>query len=117
LNAKNGIPDSEKVTKILGCFESSLVNDWISVNRTRFRALTFEAFMTEFRTHWLPHTWVEDYCNLLLSLRMEKQSFTAWVDKLETLNCALRPSNEHLEEDQIRRQLEANVDPELRAMM
>jgi hypothetical protein len=32
MNAKNGVSDIEKVAKILGCFESSLVNNWISFN-------------------------------------------------------------------------------------
>ena len=32
VNAKGGIEDNVKVTRILGCFENNLVNDWISVN-------------------------------------------------------------------------------------
>jgi hypothetical protein len=45
MNVKNGIANEDKVTKILGCFESSIVNNWISVNHGRLCALTFEKFI------------------------------------------------------------------------
>jgi hypothetical protein len=48
MNIKNGIANKDKVMKILGCFESSIVNNWISVNRGRLCTLMFEKFMEEF---------------------------------------------------------------------
>lgn len=66
-NAKGGIEDNVKVSRILGCFENDLVNDWISVNRERFTTLTFPEFMTEFRARWLPHDWEQTVRSKILS--------------------------------------------------
>ncbi|KAF8808349.1 hypothetical protein BYT27DRAFT_7210892 [Phlegmacium glaucopus] len=59
INAKGGINDALKVSCILGSFKNDLVNDWISVNRDQLSILSFPDFMSEFRTHWLPHDWEE----------------------------------------------------------
>jgi hypothetical protein len=118
MNAKTTIPEDEKVTKILGCFGNPLVNDWISVNRSRLRTLTFPEFMKEFRSRWLPHAWVEDLRTEILSSSLgSNQTFEAWSESLRILNVPLRDSDSHIDEAQMRRQLEANIDPELRAMV
>ena len=118
MNAKHGIPDNEKVTKILGCFENPLINDWISVNRSRLRTLSFEDFMAEFRTRWLPKNWVEDVCNEILGSRLDPKvtTFESWSAKIQTLNVALRGTDSHLDDNQMCRQLEANIDLELRSL-
>ena len=118
LNVKSTIPEDEKVTKVIGCFENCLVNDWISVNRSRLCALTFAKFMDEFHTRWLPSTWVEDLRTNILGSRLDpRQTFETWSAKIQTLNVALRGTDSHLDDDQMRRQLEANIDTELRAMV
>ena len=76
MNAKHGVPDNEKVARILGCFEDRLVNDWISVNRKCLRTLEFEQFMDEFRSRWLPKTWVEDLRNNILGSRLDPKLTT-----------------------------------------
>ena len=70
VNVKGGIEDNLKVSRILGCFENDLVNDWISVNRDRFTALTFAEFMVEFRARWLPHDWEQNVRSKILSARL-----------------------------------------------
>ena len=54
MNAKGGIEDDQKVTKILSCFESPLINNWILVNHAWLKALTFENFMSELQSKMAP---------------------------------------------------------------
>lgn len=88
VNAKNSIDDDAKVSRILGCFENDLVNDWISVNRERFVDLTFEAFMTKFSSHWLPHDWEQMVRSKILGAQLEPktQHFEMWATSLQSLN-------------------------------
>ena len=115
VNAKGGIEDNLKVSRILGCFENDLVNDWISVNRERFTTLTFPEFMTEFRARWLPHDWEQSVRSKILSARLypKKQKFEEWASYIQSLNVSLRGTPSHLDDNRIRLQLEAGLDEEL----
>jgi hypothetical protein len=117
INAKGlgGIDDNLKVTRILGCFENDLVNDWISVNRERFTTLSFEKFMEEFRARWLPHDWEQSIRSKILSARLfpKKQRFEDWASSLQSLNVSLRGTPSHLDDERIRLQLEAGLDEDL----
>lgn len=88
------------------------------MNRKRLRTLEFEQFMDEFRSRWLPKTWVEDLRNDILGSRLDPKltTFEAWASKIQTLNVALRGTDSHLDDDLMRRQLEANIDLELRSL-
>ena len=70
VNAKGGIDDNLKVSHILGCFESDLVNDWISVHCACFTTLSFTEFMVEFRACWLPHNWEQNIWSKILSTHL-----------------------------------------------
>lgn len=115
-NAKESVADNEKVARILSCFDDYLVNDWIAVERDRLITLTFEQFMAEFRTRWLPLGWEEDLRTQVLSARFDpkKTRFGAWADHVQTLNVFLRGTPSHLDEHSMRLQFEANIDEELR---
>ena len=115
VNAKGGIDDNLKVTRILGCFENDLVNDWISVNRDQFTTLSFPDFMIEFRARWLPHDWEQTVRSKILSARLypKKQKFEDWASSIQSLNVSLRGTNSHLDDDRIRLQLEAGLDEDL----
>ena len=115
VNAKGGIEDEIKVTRILGCFENDLVNDCISVNRDRFTTLAFADFMTEFRARWLPHDWEQSLRSKILSARLypKKQRFEDWASSIQSLNVSLRGTPSHLDDGRIRLQLEAGLDEEL----
>ena len=115
VNAKGGIEDNLKVSRILGCFENDLVNDWISVNCERFTTLTFPEFMVEFRARWLPHDWEQSVRSKILSARLypKKQKFEEWASYIQSLNVSLRGTPSHLDDNRIRLQLEAGLDEEL----
>ena len=88
VNAKGGIEDTVKVSRILGCFKNDLVNDWISVNRNRFITLSFSEFMIKFRARWLPHDWEQTVRSKILSARLypKKQKFEDWASSIQSLN-------------------------------
>jgi len=119
INVKGGVADDEKVARILSCFENYLVNDWIAGDRDRLITLTFEQFMSEFRTRWLPFDWERDLCIQVLSARFDpkKIRFEAWANQVQTLNVYLRGTPSHLDEHRMRLQLEANIDEELRSLV
>ena len=87
VNAKGGIEDNIKVTRILGCFENDLVNDWISTNSELFTTLTFPEFMIEFRAHWLSHHWEQSMHLKILSasLHPKKQKFEEWASYIQII--------------------------------
>ena len=116
MNTKGGVEDGQKVTKILGCFENPLVNDWISVNRSHLQTLTFEEFMVEFQQCWLPRNWEEDIAMHILSLHLDPKqtTFEEWATQLQMWNVTLWGTDSHIDDDQMRCQLDANLDTELR---
>lgn len=115
VNAKGGIDDNLKVTRILRCFENDLINDWISINRDRFTTLSFPDFMIEFRARWLPHDWEQTVRSKILStcLYPKKQKFKDWASSIQSLNVSLMGTNWHLDDDHIWLQLEAGLDEDL----
>ena len=119
LNAKEAIAETDKVTRLLGCFEGPLVNQWISQNRTRLRGLTFSAFITEFRKRWLPKTWEQDFLRQIMRARLDprRSSFEDWSTEVQIINDALTGTTSFLTEDQMRRQLESNIDEDLRWLL
>ncbi|KAH9008539.1 hypothetical protein EDB84DRAFT_1571993 [Lactarius hengduanensis] len=118
LNVKGGVEEEEKVTKIIGCFESSLVHDWIAINRKTLCALSFEKFMKTFRKRWLPANWEEDLLNQVLGTELEpkRERFETWATEIQTLNVGLRGTASHISDEQMRKTLDANIDIELRRL-
>lgn len=49
INTKDRVTNKAKVTKILGCFEESMVDDWTSTNQEQLMKMTFPDFMKEFQ--------------------------------------------------------------------
>lgn len=74
--------------------------------------------MKEFRTRWLPCNWEEDICMQTLASQLDpkQETFETWATKIQTLNVALHGTVSHIDNDQLQKQLEANVDQELRSL-
>ena len=77
INTKDTITEDNKVTKILGCFENTLVADWASTDWERLAKLKFDEFMKEFWSRWLPSNWEQIVRTQMLGtpLNPEKQRF------------------------------------------
>ncbi|KAH9009482.1 hypothetical protein EDB85DRAFT_2162677 [Lactarius pseudohatsudake] len=117
INAKDGVEDNEKVKRIIGCFENTLVDDWALCDSERLMALTFPEFMKQFRARWLPLNWEQAVRTQMLNSRLDpSQRFDAWSDQILSYNVSLRNTTSHMSDAQLRIQLEAALDEELRTM-
>jgi len=109
------IEDTDKVKKILGGFKDVHIRDWIASDRVRLLALSYEDFMAELQTNYLPPDWEEEVQNQILGMRMEKNvKFWDWCQQMRAINIVLRGTESHLSDAQLRNQLEAALEPGLR---
>ena len=65
----------DQVSLIIGGLLDSCMNDWISADRDRIIALSFNAFMVDFRANYLAKDWEEDTLRELLSMTKGGPSF------------------------------------------
>ncbi|KAJ7089200.1 hypothetical protein B0H15DRAFT_780077, partial [Mycena belliarum] len=114
--AAKDIAAERQVAVILGCFRSQAVNNWTrpAVSRTRLIALTFSAFMAEFRTKFLRPHWEKTTRAQVLGSRMpENDSFSDWATNVEALHSLLIGTSAELDMNQLRYTLEAGMLPTL----
>ena len=117
MNAK-GISEEQKVSRLFASFKNPHIKEWISVERTTLADLTFPDFMKVFRKRWLPGDWDITLLAKILRTTLDpiKETFEAWVRRVQILNITLRGSPRQLTETELRSQLVANLDEELRTM-
>ncbi|KAF8272750.1 hypothetical protein EI94DRAFT_1697140 [Lactarius quietus] len=114
INAKDGMANDLKVSKILGCFKNTLIDDWAAVDWECFAKLSFSKFMREFQKQWLPYNWEETIHAELMNSRLNLlQKFKTWAGEVMSHNVSLRNTPSHLSDAQIHDQLTVAIDPEL----
>jgi len=69
------VDEDKQVRKILPGLKDSRVRDWLTADRERIRALTFEDFMVEFRAAYLDEDWEENTRRELGGMAQGKDSF------------------------------------------
>ena len=69
------IAEDKQVRKILVGLQDGGIQDWISVDRDHFLALTFPDFMVEFRAAYLAEDWEEVTRIKLLGMHQEDVLF------------------------------------------
>ena len=118
MNVKGGVPDDQKVTKLLGSFRNTLIDDWMSTETDRIVQLSFTEFMDEFRERWLPTNWEQSILTQMLGNHLDptKQTFEAWAAQILSHNVSLRKTKSHMTDEALRRQLEIMLDEELRTL-
>ena len=118
MNAKDGVADDLKVTKILGCFENALVTDWASTERERLSKLSFEDFMKEFRERWLPYNWEQMIRVQMLGTHLDpaKHHFETWAAQIMSHNVSLHNTPSFMTDDRLCTQLEIMLDVELQTL-
>lgn len=118
MNAKDGVPEDQKVTKILGCFNNALVADWAYTERERLRKLSFDNFMKELRKRWLPYNWEQLIRIQMLGTHLDpaKHRFESWASQIMSHNISLRNTLSFLTDDKMRTQLEIMLDVELQTL-
>lgn len=95
-------PEDKQVCKVLAGLQDTHVQDWISVDRPHFLALSFTDFMTEFRAGYLPEDWEEVTCIELLGMVQGSDTFWDFSVKVQAKNSLLRNTASHLDEDKLR---------------
>ena len=113
--AKN-VSKEDEIKLILGAFKDVHIRDWIATDRDRLLGLTFEAFMAELHTNFLPSDWVKTVHMSLLGMRMTRNTkFWDYAQKVRALNIVLRGTPSYLEEAALRNQLEAGLEAGLQS--
>ena len=102
-----------QVSLIIGGLLNDRVSDWISADRDRIVALSFSAFMTEFRQNYLAEDWEEDTLRKLLSMSQGNSTFWDYAVAVQSKNSLLRGTTSHLPDDKLRHQLGAGMEVRL----
>ena len=118
INAKDGVADNMKVTKILGCFENNLIADWTSMEQERLAKLTFKEFMKEFCKRWLPDNWEQIIRVEMLGTHLDPKlhHFETWAAQIMLHNISLRNTPSFLTDEQLHSQLDIMLDAELQTL-
>ena len=116
-NAKGGIPEEQRVARILSAFKDTLVCNWISSNRLKLIALSFDNFLAELCKKQLPRNWEDKVRTQILSDHLKVGThFITWATRIQSLNCLLRDSMSHFSEQHLHKQIEAGIDEELQIL-
>jgi hypothetical protein len=115
LFAMKETPANKQVGSILPGFQDIQIRDWISIHHGRLTALTFNEFITELKTQFLPPHWEEEQRRLLCQATLQKNAdFKNWVRGRQNENIVLKGSKCHFDDDGLHLQLESLIDADLR---
>lgn len=114
-NAKGGVTDDMKVTRILPGFKDPILRGWISSDRAHLSAMTFANFMKLLRSKFLSNQWEDELLSKILRDHLRNgQDFLTWATKLQQQNCILRNTPSQLDDKRLREQISIGVDMDLR---
>ena len=95
----------DQVSLVIGGILDDRINGWLMADHDRLVALSFDAFMTEFRTNYLAEDWEEDTLRELLSMTQGTSTFWDYAVALQSKNSLLRGTTSELPDDKLRQQL------------
>jgi hypothetical protein len=102
-NAKGGVADDVKVTRILPGFKDAIIRGWISSDRAHLSSLKFDAFMKLLRSKFLSKQWEDELVSKILRNHLRPgQDFLTWATQLQQQNCILRNTSSQLDEKRLR---------------
>lgn len=114
-NAKGGVVDDMKVTRILPSFKDPIIRGWISSDRVHLSKLSFQLFMAGLHSKFLAKEWEDELLSKILRNHLRPgQSFMTWATMLQQQNCVLRNTPSQLDEKRLREQISIAIDGELR---
>ena len=100
----------DQVALIIGGIQDNRVGDWISSDRDRLIALSFDKFMVEFRDNYLAEDWEEDTLREVLSMTQGNSSFWDFAVAIQNKNSLLRDTTSHLADDKLHHQINAGME-------
>ncbi|KAJ2913860.1 hypothetical protein MD484_g6573, partial [Candolleomyces efflorescens] len=114
--ADKGIKEEDQVRRIINsCFHDNRIIHWIDGNRERLEALTFTAFMKEFRDEWLEHEWARKLDSKLRVMRQKNRTFREWYNDFYSQVLLLTGTSEEKSDEEIRRLVYSLMDEHLRS--
>lgn len=103
----------KQVRKILARLRDTRVQDWVSINCEHLLGLMFAAFMTEFKSLYLPKDWEEIMHIELLQMTQDNDVFWDLAIQVQVKNSILIDTDSYLNKDQLRNRIEAGMNPKI----
>jgi hypothetical protein len=107
------IAEDKQVRKILAGLQDSRMQDWVSVDRDRFLALSFPDFMKEFRAGYLPEDWEEITRIELLAMTQNDLPFWDFAIQVQAKNSLLQNTPSYLATESLRHRIESGMTQKL----
>jgi hypothetical protein len=105
-------PEPEKVSSVLTCWRDSEIDNFIKMNKTRFRAaeFTFPLFMAEIRKRFLDPLWQNSVMRNVVNAKMDSsESFSKFANRVIAGNNLLEGTGIRLDAAALRRTLSGNM--------
>ena len=93
------IDAANQVCKVQWGLQDPSIQNWFTVDSTRFRLLSFAEFMLKFRSCWLEPDWHNKLSSHILTSHQGEGSFWEWSNKLRMLNAQLFGMDNWLDDD------------------
>lgn len=113
-SAKETIAANKQTGRILGCFASLEINNWISVHSDDLLTKTFPEFMSAFRAEFLETDWSEKADAKLRVFKQAGKPFKEWVNAFRHQVLILKGTPEELSEKEQRKLIMSLMDEHLR---
>ena len=105
-------PDPEKVASVLTCWHDSEIDNFIKMNKTRFREpeFTFSMFMAEIRKRFLDPLWQNNIMRNVVNAKMDStESFSKFANRVIAGNNLLEGTGIRLDASALRKTLMGNM--------
>ena len=105
-------PDPEKVSSVLTCWRDSEIDNFIKMNKTRFRKpeFTFPMFMAEIRKRFLDPLWQNNIMRNVVNAKMDStESFSKFANRVIAGNNLLEGTGIRLDATALRKTLMGNM--------
>ena len=103
-------PDAEKVSSVLTCWRDSEIDNFIKMNKARFRhaEFTFPLFMAEIRKRFLDPLWQNNIMRNVVNAKMDS-SFSKFANRVIAGNNLLEGTGIRLDATSLRKTLIGNM--------
>ena len=105
-------PEADKVASVLTCWRDSEIDNFIKMNKTRFRAenFTFPLFMGEIRKRFLDPLWHNNIMRNVVNSKMDSsESFSKFANRVIAGNNLLEGTGIRLDAKALRKTLQGNM--------
>ena len=105
-------PDAEKVSSVLTCWRDSEIDNFIKMNKARFRVaeFIFAMFMAEIRKRFLDPLWQNNIMRNVVNAKMDStESFSKFANRVIAGNNLLEGTGIRLDSSALRKTLTGNM--------